>query len=319
MSQLHRETINIQYRKSKVPHREGIIKMSESEIKIVIVGDCSNWNQRGISSENIPKDIRSEIEYSDLFIFDLEGPIVNPKIKVNGPYRNPFLKLFLKIIGEIQPPTANTREILEVLNLSKKNVACLANNHILDAGVEGINNTITELKENNFYYLGAGKNIDEASKPLIIEINHIKVGILNYNFIGLDLENFGIFYNVFGAKKCKPGANYANKKNILKQVNAISDKVNFLIGVFHMGKQLKSKLHVKKQKFTKNLPFDLIAIHHAHITQKTGSKKVISCGDFLYSYPTVLPPNRKSRIILLNIKKNGSKKINLIETNTSWS
>ena len=48
-------------------------------------------------------------------------------------------------------------------------VLSLANNHTLDWGTEGLLDTMTRLKKAGLPYVGVGKDIDEARKPVILE------------------------------------------------------------------------------------------------------------------------------------------------------
>jgi len=79
---------------------------------------------------------------------------------------------------------------IDVLKVFKVNVACLANNHILDFGQDGLLETIEVLNKNGILTVGAGKNIEEASKPAVIKIDpfrkvrieseKVRVMIFNY-------------------------------------------------------------------------------------------------------------------------------------------
>ena len=60
----------------------------------------------------------------------------------------------------------------------------LAGNHLMDAGVEGIEDTTRWLRDNNIHYVGAGMNMEEARRPAIIERKGTKIGYLNYNCVG---------------------------------------------------------------------------------------------------------------------------------------
>src|SRR5215472_15705392 len=51
---------------------------------------------------------------------------------------------------------------------------CLANNHILDYGPLALDDTIRTLKHHGISYVGTGKNLHEACKPLICEIGGLK-------------------------------------------------------------------------------------------------------------------------------------------------
>ena len=68
-------------------------------------------------------------------------------------------------------------------------------NHIGDFGPKPVLETMKILKRNGFKTVGAGKNLDDAYKPLICKAGGITVGILN------------IAENEFGsAKPDKPGS-----------------------------------------------------------------------------------------------------------------
>lgn len=277
--------------------------MNNEGIKIAIAGDCSDWNLRGITKDNIPLEIREKIKECDIFIFNLEGPIINDQIVAEGVIKNCFIRKVLASRGKLQPVVANTENLLDILNLAEINVACLANNHILDAGREGVEFTLKTLDRKGFLFLGAGRNINEASKPLTIEVKGKKIGILNYNFIGLKKIGFFVV-NLFGAAQKRAGANHANKQRIIEEVKNLSEQVDYTIAVMHIGKELHEILSLEKQQFLESLKADLIVVHHAHIAQSITSKKVISCGDFIFNYPEHLPEDRNSNVIFYNCGSN---------------
>jgi len=275
--------------------------MNAEEIKIAIVGDCSDWNQRGISRDDVPLEIINKIDECDVFIFNLEGPIINNQIVAMGVIKNRLVKKLLGICGKLQPNVTNTKDILDILNLAEINVACLANNHILDAGKEGIDFTLESLEKNGFLFIGAGININEASKPLIIEVKGKKIGILNYNFIGWN--KFGLFINIFGAGKRKPGANFAERQQIAEDIMNLSAKVDHIITIIHIGRELKKSLLIKELQFLESLKVDFVTVHHAHIAQSISSNKIVSCGDFIFNYPEHLPNNRMGRLVIIDVNK----------------
>lgn len=59
----------------------------------------------------------------------------------------------------------------------------LANNHIRDAGGNGLLQTITNLTKRGLKVSGAGKNLAAARKPAILEASGVKVAILGYDAI----------------------------------------------------------------------------------------------------------------------------------------
>ena len=59
-------------------------------------------------------------------------------------------------------------------------VVTIANNHIFDLGEKGLMNTIRLLDENGIKHCGAGANVEEASKPAVVEINGKSIAFLGY-------------------------------------------------------------------------------------------------------------------------------------------
>ncbi len=62
----------------------------------------------------------------------------------------------------------------------------LANNHTLDWGVEGLLDTMSRLKKAGLPYVGVGKNLTQARRPVILERQGTKVGFLAYGCVGPD-------------------------------------------------------------------------------------------------------------------------------------
>jgi hypothetical protein len=64
------------------------------------------------------------------------------------------------------------------------NVLTLAGNHIWDSGLPGIEDTMNGLRNCGVETVGAGMNIEEASKPVIVDRQGTKFGFLSYNCVG---------------------------------------------------------------------------------------------------------------------------------------
>lgn len=130
----------------------------DSSLKILFTGDLCPLNRteklikEGKSNEII-SSILPVLEDKDIMISNLEAPITtaDTTIKKSGPN----LKL---------DPSC-----LEFLNTAQIDVACLANNHIGDYGTEPVKETIDILNRHNINSVGAGANIEDAWKPLLIE------------------------------------------------------------------------------------------------------------------------------------------------------
>lgn len=63
-------------------------------------------------------------------------------------------------------------------------VITLAGNHVYDSGRPGIEDTIEGLNALGIATVGAGLNISEARKPVVLERNGCRLGFLSYNCVG---------------------------------------------------------------------------------------------------------------------------------------
>jgi len=140
---------------------------------------------------------------------------------------------------------------------------CIANNHILDFGVEGLLETISTLDQAGIKHIGAGKNIREAQQPVIMNKNGITIGIIGYT----DNEPSWI------ATKTQPGTNYisvAHGNTILPMLTELKKQVDFLILTIQWGPNMRQCTTREFQQFAHNVidaGVDLLHGHSAHILQ----------------------------------------------------
>jgi hypothetical protein len=100
-------------------------------------------------------------------LFNWELPIgdsVNPIPRSSGP----------RIMGD--------RSRAQVIKDRVPGFAALANNHILDAGEEGLVDTLTSLRQIRFLTFGTGISQGEIEKPIIWEGSEGRLGIMNWVF-----------------------------------------------------------------------------------------------------------------------------------------
>jgi poly-gamma-glutamate synthesis protein (capsule biosynthesis protein) len=72
-------------------------------------------------------------------------------------------------------------ELIEGFHEAGFDALTVANNHMLDFGLESFFDTLDLLKEHSFPFTGAGRNLAEARKPVILERKRLKIGILAYS------------------------------------------------------------------------------------------------------------------------------------------
>ncbi len=166
--------------------------------------------EEGNAEKLFGNEICDILDKADYRIFNLETPLTDSlfPIKKCGP--------------NLSAPTKCIRGYLA----AKADLLTLANNHIMDQGEEGLYSTIKKLEEQGISYVGAGKNIHDAEKPFILDINGAKVGIY-----ACAEHEFSI------ADETHPGANPYDPLESFDAVTEISRQCNFTIVLYHGGKE----------------------------------------------------------------------------------
>ncbi len=154
----------------------------------------------------------------------------------------------------------------------------LANNHILDQGVEGVESTVKVLEDVGIEYSGVGQNLDEASKPFIKEINGKRIGI----YCCAEHE-FSI------ATEFTPGANPFDPLESLDHVESLKRETDFVIVLYHGGKEHYRYPSPMLQRVCRKLidkGADLVVCQHSHCIgceEKYGGGTIVyGQGNFLF-------------------------------------
>ncbi|MCR5778254.1 MAG: CapA family protein [Lachnospiraceae bacterium] len=147
--------------------------MSENLLKISITGDilCKKQLLESSKTSDGGYDFNSSFEKikplwadSDIVIGNLETPIINDKSNLVSHKTN----------------FAAPKEFAEAVYNSGIHYVSTANNHALDRGIDGLNDTIEILDDIGFKHTGTFN--DPARPSLIFEKNGIKFGMLSYTY-----------------------------------------------------------------------------------------------------------------------------------------
>jgi poly-gamma-glutamate capsule biosynthesis protein CapA/YwtB (metallophosphatase superfamily) len=68
--------------------------------------------------------------------------------------------------------------LARVLVSAGVDIVTVANNHMLDYGEEALNETLETLSRADIHFVGAGRNIIQAEKPVVLEKNGVRVAFL---------------------------------------------------------------------------------------------------------------------------------------------
>lgn len=205
-------------------------------------------------------------------------------------------------------------QAIEVLKAAKIKCVNLANNHALDFREEGLLETLQLLKEANIAYTGAGKNLEEAQKPAMVNIKDLKIGLLGFS----DNEPG------FAAKENKPGINFAEIdtngiETLAPGIREARKKVDLLIATAHWGPNMRAfpdNNFIFFAQTLRELGVDIFHGHSAHLFQGIelfqGKTILYDTGDFVddYMVDNVLR-NDLSFLYMLTLEKNKIEKIEL--------
>jgi poly-gamma-glutamate capsule biosynthesis protein CapA/YwtB (metallophosphatase superfamily) len=246
----------------------GLILAVSGPVQILTAGDVmlGSWTEDIIKKNGWHysfSELDSILLDSHIFFVNLEAPF--------GQGGTAFEKTYTFQV---------TPDLVKVLKVGKINVVSLANNHIMDFGVESLKETFQILQENSIHYTGAGLNLKEARKPAILEVNGHRIAIASYSLT---------FPEEFWATDTSAGTCFPYHTffyNDLKQFKASSD---LLIISFHWGAELLQSPKEYQVELAHNAieaGADIIIGHHPHVIQgiEIYKGKIIaySLGNFIF-------------------------------------
>lgn len=253
-------------------------------MKIIITGDLvvnTTYN-----SSNIDNSIISLFERSDINIVNLEAPVTNSESKI------------LKTGPNIKSHRKSTANVLKAL---KVDVATLANNHVLDYGEKGVADTLEFCNQQGVKTVGAGMNLNEASKTLYIDTEEGKIAIVNF------AEN-----EWSSATETTAGANPMDIIDNAAQIKDARNNADYVIVIIHGGHEyynLPSPRMQKQYRFYAEQGADIVVGHHTHCINGhevwNGVPIYYSLGNFLFTHDSSQPDWYKG--LVLEIEFNNGK------------
>lgn len=254
--------------------KNGIVNVrkpkGDNRASIIIAGDaCPRAGGETLilngEAENILEPVQEIFQGADLSIIQFETPLTedNTPIVKSGPNL------------KCHPDT------VEFLHAWGGDVTLLANNHIGDFGVKPVVETIDLLNQNGFKTVGAGANIEDAYTPLVLNVNNISIGILN--FAENEFGSAGV--NKAGAAPLDPCKN-------IGQIRKLAKSVDCCIVVTHGGNErnpIPSPRVVEMSRAFADAGANIVVNIHTHCPQGMEvwgkSTIVYSLGNFYFPWP----------------------------------
>lgn len=224
----------------------------------------SNFDEfcEGSIEKLIDSGIKKALSQADYRIFNLECPLYDGNTPIP------------KIGPNLAAPVSTINGILKF----KPSLLGFSNNHILDHGDEGLFSTMTALRDNNTEFIGAGENLQEATRAYVFELNGIRVGI------------YACAENEFSiAGKNKPGANPFDPLESLDHISSLKKTCDYVVVLYHGGKEHYRYPSPCLQKICRKIAekgADLVLCQHSHCIgcyeEYKGSTILFGQGNFLF-------------------------------------
>ncbi len=216
--------------------------------------------------ELISKEILDFLLSADHVITNVEGPIAESE-------QNTTDSGVQQLLHTIDP------KAIKVLKNMNADIWNICNNHIMDAGAYGIESTLKYAKDFGAKTIGAGMDINDARKPVILN---------EAGGIGM----FGVGYQRACRKADidKPGCySWSDLDAIQESINEIKKTCRWCIVVAHAGEEFTPLASpYTRERFHKYLDMgaDVVVCHHPHVPmnyETVGDKLIFySLGNFIF-------------------------------------
>lgn len=250
-------------------------------IKIVAVGDIMPGGLLSHSSSAcIHEDVRRYLQTGDIRIGTLECALGNsPAYDAE------------KVADRGNVIYAQDADLSRLHELGIDLVS-LANNHFFDLGIAGARHTLDLLKRAAIRYVGAGMNLEEASRPVVVEKDGETIAFLAF----CDTEYSHVYWCTY-ADENKPGVNPMHPEHVKKIIRAAARSYDYVVVLAHWGAEHTFCPSLSTDKMARLMMHSgacLVLGSHPHRIQpvvnfKKGSV-AYSMGNFLFPERLIAPP-----------------------------
>ncbi|HYA51357.1 MAG TPA: CapA family protein, partial [Streptosporangiaceae bacterium] len=218
--------------------------------------------------------IAHHLRAADLALVNLEGPFTAR--------------------GQRLPKNFNFRaspHLAEALSRAGIAAVSLANNHVMDYGAVGLEDTLAALAHEGIVAFGAGMSLPAARRGAVVERRGIRIGLLGYLFLGdHSIEPAAVF-----AGPGRPGvaghpwSTAAVEAMVRQDVGNLRSRVDALVVSFHWGREKRHEPEAYQRRLGRAAVVagaQLVLGHHPHVIQEIeayrGGLIAYSLGNFVF-------------------------------------
>lgn len=225
------------------------------EVEVMVVGDIMmhkpvtyagyNYKTKQFNFDSFFSEVKPIFLQSDWVIGNLETPLGGEDLGFSG-----------------YPRFNAPKELASSLKQAGFNVLTTANNHSLDKWEKGLVNTLIHLDEFEILHTGTARTQEEREKPLILEANQIKIGLIAYTY----------GTNGLPVPKNKPYlVNLLDISQVEKDVQILREEnVDYIMAMVHFGNEYHRFPSEEQKQWTKDLykfGVDFVLGSHPHVVQ----------------------------------------------------
>jgi poly-gamma-glutamate capsule biosynthesis protein CapA/YwtB (metallophosphatase superfamily) len=197
------------------------------------------------------------------------------------------------IEGKAYVHWADPEKTVETLKSSGITAVSLANNHTMDLGSDGLEETLAALDRGGLARMGAGRDLSEAERPLVWEIPLGKRKVPVAVFPGFEYrKNYDSKFHFYAAPGV-PGVNVLDPERFKVEVRSLKSRIPgvFVIAFPHWGSNYawRTPAQARLAHALVDAGADLVLGHGAHqiqeIEQYKGRWIVYGLGNFLFHSP----------------------------------
>jgi poly-gamma-glutamate capsule biosynthesis protein CapA/YwtB (metallophosphatase superfamily) len=240
-----------------------------STVRIVFLGDFLPAGSaepiiRSRGYGHLFDGVRSILQSADAVVLNLETPISARGKALKG-----------KGYTFRSPP-----EVAEAIAREGIKAVWLANNHIMDFGIDALNDTIVHLEAAGIAHAGAGGNVAAAAAPATLTFEGPMIALLSFS---------NTFPDSYWARRDRPGTFFGAPGSVERAVERTCSDRTAVVASFHWGAELMTEpkeYQVDLARKAIDHGASLVVGHHPHVPQPVeiyrGTPILYSLGNFAF-------------------------------------
>jgi poly-gamma-glutamate synthesis protein (capsule biosynthesis protein) len=189
--------------------------------------------------------VRGLLDDADLTIGNMEGTFTDGGVQADKFYT-------------FRTPTQHAAGLAQ----AGFDIVSLGNNHAMDYGAEGLQDTLLALDEAGLRHSGAGLDAEAARGPAVLETNGLRIAFLSYNAAALS--------EAYPAGPATPGVAVAEVASIQQDVAAARADADIVVVSLHSGTEYTGQPTTEQVTLSRaaiDAGAAVVLGHHPHVLQ----------------------------------------------------